>query len=178
DFVAMSTGKADPNKLYFGGKMKVGGNVMASQKLAFLQKMDPKLLAEAMQSRSSAPAAAAPKEAAQAPKEAKSGAIFAALQERLKGDAKNLLNGLAGQVLQFNVSAPDASWVLDLSGKTPKLEQGRSDKAAAVFGIADADLALLAGGKAGVRDLYQRGKLRVDGDVRLARELGFLNKLA
>ncbi|MDR3417051.1 MAG: SDR family NAD(P)-dependent oxidoreductase, partial [Nevskia sp.] len=43
DFVAMSTGKADPNKLYFGGKMKVGGNVMASQKLAFLQKMDPKL---------------------------------------------------------------------------------------------------------------------------------------
>ena len=59
-----------------------------------------------------------------------------------------------------------------------KVEQGRSDKAAAIFGIADEDLAVLAAGKAEVRDLYQRGKLRVDGEVRLARELGVLSGLA
>ncbi len=40
DFVAMATGKADAQKLYFGGKLKIGGNVMASQKLAFLTKID------------------------------------------------------------------------------------------------------------------------------------------
>lgn len=175
DFVAMSSGKADPNKLYFGGKMKVTGNVMASQKLAFLQKMDPKLLQEA----ASTPAAAAPAKAAPAaaaPKEAKSGAVFAALAERLKSD-KKAVNGLAGQVVAFKVSGPEASWVLDLSGKSPKLEQGQSEKAATVFGIADEDLAALASGAADARDLYQRGKLRVDGDVRLAHGLSVFSKL-
>ena len=172
DFVAMSTGKADPNKLYFGGKMKVSGNVMASQKLAFLQKIDPKLLTAAP-----APAAAAaPAKPAAAPKQARSGEVFAALAKKLGGDAK-AANGLAGQVVQFKVSGPDAEWIVDLSGKAPKVEQGKTDKAAAVFGIADEDLAALASGKAGLRDLYQHGKLKVDGDVRLARELGVLNKL-
>ena len=175
DFVAMSTGKADPNKLYFGGKMKVGGNVMASQKLAFLQKIDPKLLQEA----ASAPAAVAATVAAPAatPKAAQSGAVFAALAERLKSAGKKDVNGLAGQVLLFKVSAPEASWVVDLSGKSPKVEQGQSDKAATVFGIADEDLAALASGKADARDLYQRGKLRVDGDVRLAQGLSVFSKL-
>lgn len=172
DFVAMSTGKADPNKLYFGGRMKVSGNVMASQKLAFLQKMDPKLLNEAP----AVPAAAPAAKPAAAPKAAQSGAIFAALGERLKSDAKPV-KGLAGRVLQFKVTAPEANWILDLSGKTPQLQQGSNDKAAAVFGIADEDLAALASGKVGLRELYQHGKLRVDGDVKLARELGFLNKL-
>jgi 3-hydroxyacyl-CoA dehydrogenase/3a,7a,12a-trihydroxy-5b-cholest-24-enoyl-CoA hydratase len=171
DFVAMSTGKADPNKLYFGGKMKVTGNVMASQKLAFLQKIDPKLL------ETRAPAAAKPAAAKPAaPKAAQSGAIFAKLAEKLTKDAK-AVTGLAGKVVQFMVSAPDASWLVDLSGKSPKVEQGSSDKATAVFGIADEDLAALAGGKADIRDLFQRGKLRVDGDVKLARELAVLNKL-
>ncbi|MFI4980721.1 MAG: SCP2 sterol-binding domain-containing protein, partial [Nevskiales bacterium] len=175
DFVAMSSGKADPNKLYFGGKMKVTGNVMASQKLAFLQKMDPKLLQEAA-SAPAAPASAKAAPAAAAPKEAKSGAIFAALAERLKSD-KKAVNGLAGQVVAFKVSGPEASWVLDLSGKSPRVEQGQSDKAATVFGIADEDLAALASGAADARDLYQRGKLRVDGDVRLAHGLAVFSKL-
>ena len=87
------------------------------------------------------------------------------------------LNGLAGQVLLFKISAPEASWVVDLSGAAPRVEQGGSDQAAAVFGIADEDLAALAGGKAEVRDLYQRGKLRVDGDVRLAHGLSVFSKL-
>ncbi len=174
DFVAMSTGKADPNKLYFGGKMKVSGNVMASQKLAFLQKMDPKLLTEAASAPAPAAAKAAP--AAAAPRAAQAGAVFAALAKKFEAGSTPL-NGLAGQVLQFSVKAPDAEWVVDFTDKAPKISQGRSDKAAAVFGIADEDLAALAAGKAGLRELYQQGKLRVDGDVRLARELGFLNKL-
>ena len=38
----MVAGKADPQKLYFGGKLKISGDVMASQKLMFLKKIDPK----------------------------------------------------------------------------------------------------------------------------------------
>ncbi|MFS8071085.1 MAG: SDR family NAD(P)-dependent oxidoreductase, partial [Byssovorax sp.] len=42
DFLAMTSGAADPQKLYFAGKLKIGGNVMASQKLTFLKKVEPK----------------------------------------------------------------------------------------------------------------------------------------
>jgi 3-hydroxyacyl-CoA dehydrogenase/3a,7a,12a-trihydroxy-5b-cholest-24-enoyl-CoA hydratase len=175
DFVAMSTGKADPNKLYFGGKLKISGNIMASQKLAFLQKIDPRLLNEASAPAPVAKPAAKP-EAPKAGKPGQAGEIFAALAKRLEKDAK-AVNGLAGHVVQFRLREPEGVWVIDLSGKTPKVEQVESSKAAAVFGIADEDLVALAKGQAQVKDLFQRGKLRVDGDVKLARELGVLSKL-
>ncbi len=59
DFLAMTSGAADPQKLYFAGKLKIGGNVMASQKLTFLKKVDPKAaekaIREARQAASGAP---------------------------------------------------------------------------------------------------------------------------
>ena len=54
------------------------------------------------------------------------------------------------------------------------LGAGVVDKADAVhttITVADADLADLAAGKAKLQTLYQRGKLRVDGDVGLAHHL-------
>ncbi|MGH8460306.1 MAG: SDR family NAD(P)-dependent oxidoreductase [Stenotrophobium sp.] len=180
DFVAMSTGKADANKLYFGGKMKVTGNVMASQKLSFLQKLDPKILIEVMQAKTGSAGTAAPKAAAAvaptAQKNGRSSEVFAALGKRLSADSK-AINGLSGSIVQFKLRDPDASWVVDATGKSPKVEVGTSEKATAVFGISDDDLVALAKGDAQIRDLYQRGKLRVDGDVKLARELSFLSKL-
>ena len=41
DFMAMTSGKADAMKLYMGGKLKISGDVMASQKLDFLKKDRP-----------------------------------------------------------------------------------------------------------------------------------------
>ena len=38
----MDAGKADAMKLYMGKKLKIGGDVMASQKLMFLKSIDPK----------------------------------------------------------------------------------------------------------------------------------------
>src|SRR5699024_4388884 len=59
-------------KLYFGGELKISGNIMASNKLIVLQGMDPKLVDEARDKRlaSGAPAAApkaAPKAKAREP---------------------------------------------------------------------------------------------------------------
>ncbi|MDR3418938.1 MAG: SCP2 sterol-binding domain-containing protein, partial [Nevskia sp.] len=121
--------------------------------------------------RSDAPAAPAA-----AAKTGRSGEIFAALGERLKADPK-VANGLSGQVLQFNVLDPEAAWTVDFSGKLPKVAEGHAGKAGAVFGLADADLVGLAKGEAKARDLFQRGRLSVEGDVRLAHELGVLAKL-
>jgi len=41
DFLAMATGQADAMKLFSTGKLKISGDVMASQKLGFLKKSHP-----------------------------------------------------------------------------------------------------------------------------------------
>jgi NAD(P)-dependent dehydrogenase (short-subunit alcohol dehydrogenase family)/putative sterol carrier protein/acyl dehydratase len=176
DWLAMSTGQADPTKLYFGGKLKITGNIMATQKLTFLQKIDPKLLQAVLAERTSAPAPAPAVPAAAAPAPAVSAAvgrassIFSSLKARFAADAK-AAGGLAGRVVQFHLREPAADWALDFSGAKPSVESGRAPKADATFTLDDADLADLTGGKAQAHDLYQRGRLRVDGDVLLAREL-------
>ena len=50
-------------------------------------------------------------------------------------------------------------------------------KAATTLVLDDGDLAALCKDPGGARDLYQHGKLRVDGDVRIAHKLGFLKDL-
>ena len=176
NLMAMMRGEGDAQKLYFAGKLKIGGDIMASQKLQFLADMDPAetqaSLNKALQS--AAPAASQPANAKVA-KEPLSPKIFAALEERLAAE-KLAANGASG-VLQFNVTDTEASWTLDLSGDAAKLTEGGSDTSTTIFGIEDADLAALVAGEAEVRDLYQRGKLRVDGDVSQARELGFFKGL-
>jgi 3-hydroxyacyl-CoA dehydrogenase/3a,7a,12a-trihydroxy-5b-cholest-24-enoyl-CoA hydratase len=179
DFLAMCTGKADAQKLYFGGKLKISGNVMASQKLEFLKKLDPELVRTAMGARGgsaatsaagdAAPAAKAAPPAAAATKTPKAPAIFAAVKERL---AKN--PGLAaevGAVLSFKITAPDATWTLDLkNGAT--VQEGAATAATTTITLTDDDLAALAGGES-PQSLYQHGKLRVEGDLRPAHKLAF-----
>jgi len=160
DFLDLTQGKADPMKLFTTGKLKISGNVMASQKLQALFKIDPSKAIETVMARrgggAPAPAAAAAAPAA-APAAANAPKFFAALDKRLADNA-----GLANEVrakLTFKVG--DASKTYELGGTT-----------AATITVADADLPALAAGN--VKSLYQHGKLRVDGDVSVAHRLGFL----
>jgi 3-hydroxyacyl-CoA dehydrogenase/3a,7a,12a-trihydroxy-5b-cholest-24-enoyl-CoA hydratase len=94
--------------------------------------------------------------------------VFAALARRLADNP-----GLAHEVratLAFHIKDPDASHTLALGGSAPS-------KPDAVLTISDADLAALAAGKATPRQLYQHGKLRIDGDVSVGHRLGFLKGL-
>ena len=77
-------------------------------------------------------------------------------------------------MIAFKITGPDAIWTVDLAG-TPSVKEGAAGTPTATLTIADGDLAALAGGA--VRDLYQHGKLRVDGDVAVAHRLGFLKGL-
>jgi 3-hydroxyacyl-CoA dehydrogenase/3a,7a,12a-trihydroxy-5b-cholest-24-enoyl-CoA hydratase len=170
DFLDLTQGKADPMKLFTTGKLKISGNVMASQKLQALFKIDPSKAIEAVMARrgvgttpsaapaspAAAPAAAKPAAGAHAPK------FFAALQKRLADN-----KGLAGEVrgtVTFQVKDPDASQTFALGGD-----------AKTTLTIADADLPALAAGN--TKSLFQHGKLRVDGDVSVAHRLGFLKGL-
>src|SRR5580704_1056514 len=175
DFLAMTSGKADAMKLYMGGKLKIGGDVMASQKLSFLQKIDPKNALDAVMKKRGGTVSAATVEATPAAKSAapasgsSAAAIFKALAERL---AKNpALATEVGAVLQFNVTNPKASWIVDLTG-TGGVREGTDSKARAALRVDDADLVALCKDPGAARDLYQHGKLRVDGDVRIAHKLG------
>ncbi len=178
DFMALTQGKADAQKLYFGGKLKITGNVMASQKLETLFKaMTPDEAKKALDKvRASGGAAAAP--AATASSSGSSGAqakaIFDALAKRVAG-SPNLVKETAA-VIQFKVKSPDAAYLVDLKNGGGSVKEGTGE-ATATITISDEDLGELAKGAADVRDLYQRGKLRVDGDVTVAHRLGFLKKL-
>jgi 3-hydroxyacyl-CoA dehydrogenase/3a,7a,12a-trihydroxy-5b-cholest-24-enoyl-CoA hydratase len=176
DFMAMVSGKADPQKLYFGGKLKIGGNVMASQKLTFLKEIKPEDAKKAVEKARAAgtqPAAAAPTATSTAKAEAP--AIEKALADRI---AKTpALVGEVGGVITFVVREPDHAFTVDLKSGGGALASGKAGGSDATITIADSDFADLVRGKATARELYQQGKLRVDGDVRLAHRLGFLKNL-
>jgi 3-hydroxyacyl-CoA dehydrogenase/3a,7a,12a-trihydroxy-5b-cholest-24-enoyl-CoA hydratase len=172
DFLDMTTGKADAMKLFTTGKLKISGNVMASQKLEFLRKLDQKRAASVVAKlRGAAPATAAPaaKPAAPAAKaEPQAPRIFAALARHLADNP-----GLAQEVratVKFEVKAPDASQTVELGGSDPK-------QLDATLTMSDADLGALASGKTTAQKLYQQGKLRIDGDVSVGHRLGFLKGL-
>jgi 3-hydroxyacyl-CoA dehydrogenase/3a,7a,12a-trihydroxy-5b-cholest-24-enoyl-CoA hydratase len=169
DFMAMTEGKANPMKLFTSGKLKISGNVMASQKLDFLQKIDRKAMEDAAAGVVAAPPAApAAATASATPVEAKAPAVFKALADRLA--AKPALAAELGGVVQFNVTGPDGQWVID--GAT--VQAGRSSAAAAYLTLSDDDLAALAAGATDARSLFMHGRLKVSGDVRMAQRLGFL----
>ncbi|NVB85698.1 MAG: SDR family NAD(P)-dependent oxidoreductase [Kofleriaceae bacterium] len=168
DFLDLTQGKADPMKLFTTGKLKISGNVMASQKLNALFKIDPSKAIDAVMKRKGV-GGAAPAASAAAPAAAPAKAFdpfapkfFAALDKRL-AENKALGQEVHASVT-FKITGPDAS-------KTYDLGAGSS----AVLTIADADLPSLASGN--LRSLYQHGQLRVDGDVSVAHRLGFLKGL-
>lgn len=174
DLMTLMRGEADAQTLYFGGKLQIGGDIMASQKLQFLADMDPgetaAVLEEAAARVGNDAPAAAPRREPVAP------IVFDKLAGRLDADGTTV-NGVAGHVLQFHVSEPNVAWTLDCSGDTPALREGADGEADAVLGITDKDLERLSKGEAEIRDLHQRGLLRVEGDVLLAREIGFMKGL-
>jgi 3-hydroxyacyl-CoA dehydrogenase/3a,7a,12a-trihydroxy-5b-cholest-24-enoyl-CoA hydratase len=179
DFVAMATGQADPQKLYFGGKLKISGNIMASQKLEFLKKIDRDATTKAYLAKYGAPAqsgAPAPAAATSTPpssaisggaptKPSRTPGIVAALKSKGGGD-------IAGTI-QFQVKNPDAAFFVDAKSAG----EGTAKAATTTIRIDEDDLAAIVKGQANPLDLYMHGKLRVDGNVANAHKLGFLQNL-
>ena len=193
DFLDMTSGKADAQKLYFGGKLKITGNIMASQKLMFLKKVDPQAAMAAIVKARGAPAAASSPAAASAPaaapaaapvaaptppvaaaKASKTPEIVKALADRIAG-TPSLVSEVAA-VIQFVIKDPEGSFTVHLSHAPGSVKEGRDAAATTTLTLAEEDLVALAKG-ASPAALHQHGKLRVDGDPRPAHKLGFLNDL-
>jgi len=165
----MTQGKADAMKLFTTGKLKISGNVMASQKLEFLRKMDPKRALEVVAKLRGAGGGAAPAaKAAVVSAAAEAPAIFAALTKRLAENPN--LKHEARATVKFVIKDPDATQIFELGGAD-------ASKVDTTITISDADFATLAAGKATAQSLFQHGKLRVEGDISVAHRLGFLKGL-
>jgi len=176
DFMAMTSGKADPMKLYMGGKLKISGDLMASQKLSFLQKIDPKLALEAvMKKRGGAPAATAPAAAAAAPAAFGSGDVFIAIEDHIARNPD--LVGRVGKAFVFKLTSPDSAWTVDVKNGKGSVTAGAIDKPDTTLELSDADFLDMTSGKADPMKLYMGGKLKISGDVMASQKLDFLKKI-
>ena len=183
DFLDMCTGKADAMKLFTTGKLKISGNIMASQKLEFLKKIDPADVLAAIKERTgsggaAASAAAAPATPKAAPGEAKAGkaaTVFAALAQRLQENPAIVKQ--MGATVVIKVKDPDSTYTLDARSGSGTIKNEAAPSPDSVVTLSDAALHELASGKATVASLYQHGQLRVDGAVAPVRHLDVLQKL-
>ncbi|MDO8329571.1 MAG: SDR family NAD(P)-dependent oxidoreductase [Fluviicoccus sp.] len=173
----VSSSLADVQKLFFNGKLKIGGNVMASNKLIVLQDIKPQAYEEARAKRvaggggaaatASAPAAA-PVVDANAPLEPSD--VFAAISDYLSGHPE--LVEKAKTVFQFNLKNPDSQWFLDLKNGAGACGSGAADKADVTLEI-DAELmpAIVTSSLADVQKLFFSGKLKVTGNIMASNKL-------
>ena len=73
---------------------------------------------------------------------------------------------------------PDGAWTVDLKSGGGAVREGLASSGVdTTVALAEEDLVAIAKG-ASVQEIYQQGRLRVDGDIRAARKLGFLKGLA
>jgi 3-hydroxyacyl-CoA dehydrogenase/3a,7a,12a-trihydroxy-5b-cholest-24-enoyl-CoA hydratase len=184
DFCAMVAGKADPMKLWTEKKLKIGGDVMASQKLMFLKKIDPKeaagVVAKMRGAGGGEPASPAGSGTGTGTgtgtgvtKAAKAPAILKALGERIAktpGLAKEV-----GAIVQLLVTGPDSAFLVDLKNGAGSVKEG-TGAADITLKLSDDTLEKLAKGES-FRDHYQRGDVRVDGDARVAPKLNIFKGL-
>jgi 3-hydroxyacyl-CoA dehydrogenase/3a,7a,12a-trihydroxy-5b-cholest-24-enoyl-CoA hydratase len=182
DFMDMVSGKADAMKLFTTGKLKITGNVMASQKLApVLKKVDPNDVMAAAKARAGGGAPAAAPAAAASSAAAKAPSIVEKIGKRIADNASLVKE--VGAIIELRVKDPDGVWTIDLKNGAGSVKQGGGagyrDNARPdlTLTISDSDLAALATSNGQLQSFYQHGKLRLDGDAHLAPRLAFLAKL-
>ncbi|MEM1113066.1 MAG: SDR family NAD(P)-dependent oxidoreductase [Pseudomonadota bacterium] len=184
ELLAMINGEASPQKLYFGGKLDVAGNIMAAQKVEFLADIaqdEVHARLAAVMGKAEAPVDAgdghAEAEAENTTNEVvprSDELIFTRLAERLREEPASAA-ALAGARLAFQID--EQHWSVDLSGAEPAIRGLPLADADTVLTIKDEHLAALARGESTPRALFQQGHLRVKGDMAHARHLTLFNGL-
>jgi 3-hydroxyacyl-CoA dehydrogenase/3a,7a,12a-trihydroxy-5b-cholest-24-enoyl-CoA hydratase len=170
DFIDMTTGKSDPMKLFTTGKLKISGNVMASQKLE-LPAEDGSRAGQAGGDqgarggrRSGQGRGAALGRPPRGPPDGQgAGAIFAALGQAAGGRSRSWLPRSWARSVLFKIVDPGSEWTVEGGGGVAgRLRHGHHDDHAQ----ATRTWRALSAGDRLRCSLYQHGKLRVDGDDR------------
>jgi len=164
NLLAMFVDGADAQQLYFAGKLTIGGNVMASSKLEALGEVDKSLYQQAKTKRlagtsnSKAAVATAPS------REATATSIFAAFTIAAK-----TVEG----TLQINLQKPESKWALNGN----EVDEGVSDTPDTIITLTDSDLEKIATGEQSAKALFQKGKIQVEGNIKLSRQISLFENL-
>jgi 3-hydroxyacyl-CoA dehydrogenase/3a,7a,12a-trihydroxy-5b-cholest-24-enoyl-CoA hydratase len=172
DFMDMCAGKADAQQLYMGGKLKIGGNLMASMKLNFLKKLDPALVLAATRARAGTSAAAPAPAQDQGPT---SGDVFIAIRDYIEKNPE--VAAKVQTVFAFKLNDPSSAWTIDLKAGKGAVHEGLVGSADCTLELKDADWMAMTSGKADPQQLYMSGQLKIAGNVMASTKLGFLKKL-
>ena len=174
DFMAMCSGKADAQQLYMGGKLKIGGNLMASMKLNFLKKLDPELVMSVMRGRVGAAAAAevVPVAAEQGPGSAD---VFVAIRDYIEKNPE--VAAKVQTVFGFKLKEPESSWTIDLKSGNGAVQEGIVGTPDCTLELKNSDWLAMTSGKADPQQLYMGGQLKIAGNVMASTKLGFLKKI-
>ncbi|MCU0677169.1 MAG: SCP2 sterol-binding domain-containing protein, partial [Myxococcota bacterium] len=172
-FVAMTKGEKDPQKMYFGGELKIGGDIMASQKLGFLKKVEPRHVEAAMAASGGASASA------EAP--AKTSAADPADSGRKSGPtSSDVFRGIGlwmaekpteakvGKIFQFKLSDPESLWTLDCAADAPTVSEGETKKPDCVLELTDANFVAMTKGEKDPQKMYFGGELAAMGAAKVA----------
>ena len=171
DFMDMCAGKADAQQLYMGGKLKIGGNLMASMKLNFLKKLDPELVLAATRARAGTTTSAAPP----ADTGPSSGDVFIAIRDHIEKNPE--LAAKIQTVFAFKLKDPESAWTIDLKAGKGAVSEGLVGSADCTLELKDSDWMAMTSGKADPQQLYMGGQLKIAGNVMASTKLGFLKKI-
>ncbi len=174
DFMAMCAGKLNAQKLYFDGRLKISGDVMASQKLTFLAKLDPKRVTEAARARAGR-GEAVQAEAEAAPAEAGPGEVFIGIGDHITRHPE--LVEKIGKVFLWKLTAPDSLWTLDLKNPPGGVTAGEATKPHCTLELTEADFLAMSRGELNPQSMYFDGKLKISGDVMASQKLTFLKDI-
>lgn len=168
---------ADVQKLFFGGQLKIGGNVMASNKLTVLQEINPALYQDVKAQRlaGSNRATDTPPSDAMAPQDhaITLADVFAALNEHIA--AKGDLVDKTKTTFQFRIHSPDSNWFIDLKNGKGSAGSGDIDKPDVTLEMDEQHIATLFGGSlADVQKLFFDGQLKIAGNVMASNKLTVL----
>ena len=167
DFMDMCSGKADPQKLYFGGQLQISGDVMASQS-TFLQRLTL---------RSSKPLWPLAHQAPRSPRRQYRTGERRHLAIRLYvEDNPDLVDRIQTTYL-FKLSDPDSSWTIDLKDAPGKVTAGDLGTAQCTLELSESDFLDMTSGKADPQSLYFGGQLKISGDIMASQKLTFLQKV-
>jgi 3-hydroxyacyl-CoA dehydrogenase/3a,7a,12a-trihydroxy-5b-cholest-24-enoyl-CoA hydratase len=178
DWVAMASGKADPMQLYTSKKLKISGDIMASQKLNFLKKIDPSKAQKYLTGAgASAPAAtaSAPSTGGSSWPTSAAADVFIGIHDYIAQHPELVTK--VGKKFLFKLSNPDESFVLDLKSAPGGASVGVASDADCTLTMSNEDWLAMASGKADPMQLFTSQKLKISGDLMASQKLNFLKKI-
>lgn len=168
----------EAQKLYFGGQLKIHGNVMASNKLSILSGMDPELVEQARAKRiaagGGAAAGSADSGAANQDADIVTADIFTGINDYVA--TKPELVGDVQTSFQFKFRNPDSVWFIDLKSGNGGAGGGEIDKPDVTIELGNEHVETLFGGDlAKVQQLFFSGEMKVSGNVMASNKLSALS---